>query len=240
MSTMQQIFQKIKTDITKSNPTVPGLIQRLSDYSDELSHASGGSGGDSVEVTQIQSTGTKIASVAVNGVGTDLYAPNVSVTQTVSTGTKIGSVNGTDLYAPAVSAGDVAITAISGITGDDVQDALEALQTNKLNKDNGSVSITADGVKTYSALLDELFALIDFTKLRSFSTLHIGASEYQCEGLPTDNTYIRFSTVSSLYIFRLQIKSSASEFLRFKFSDATDSDQSTTAPASGTEIKIKY
>ena len=133
MSTMQQIFQKIKTDITKSNPTVPGLIQRLSDYSDELSHASGGSGGDSVEVTQIQSTGTKIASVAVNGVGTDLYSPDVSVTQTVSTGTKIGSVNGTDLYSPAVTAGDVAITAISGITGDDVQDALEALQSNKAN-----------------------------------------------------------------------------------------------------------
>ena len=112
MSTMQQIFQKIKTDITKSNPTVPGLIQRLSDYSDELSHASGGSGGDSVEVTQIQSTGTKIASVAVNGVGTDLYAPAPTTT---------------------LGADHVSISPISGITGDDVQDALEDLQMNKAN-----------------------------------------------------------------------------------------------------------
>lgn len=35
----------------------------------------GGGGGSTVSVTQIQSTGTKIATITVDGVGTDLYAP---------------------------------------------------------------------------------------------------------------------------------------------------------------------
>ena len=70
--------------------------------------------GDTVEVTQVQSTGTKIATVKVNNTPTDLYAPassgdTVEVTQVQSTGTKIAtiSVNSvpTDLYAPAGGGG---------------------------------------------------------------------------------------------------------------------------------------
>lgn len=38
--------------------------------------AQGGSGGSTVTVTQIQTTGTKIATITVDSVGTDLYAPN--------------------------------------------------------------------------------------------------------------------------------------------------------------------
>jgi hypothetical protein len=75
--------------------------------------------GDSVEVTQIQSTGTKIATVKVNNTPTDLYAPassgdTVSVEQVQTSGTKIAtiSVNSvpTDLYAPAGGGGGSAPT----------------------------------------------------------------------------------------------------------------------------------
>lgn len=38
--------------------------------------ATGGGSGSTVEVTQIQTTGTKIATITVDSVGTDLYAPN--------------------------------------------------------------------------------------------------------------------------------------------------------------------
>lgn len=40
-----------------------------------VTNGSGGSGGSTVSVTQILSTGTKIASITVDGVTTDLYAP---------------------------------------------------------------------------------------------------------------------------------------------------------------------
>ena len=70
---------------------------------------SGGGGGSTVTVTPIVTTGTKIATIGVDGTNNDLYAPNgggstVSVTQVVSTGTKIATITvdgtGTDLYAP--------------------------------------------------------------------------------------------------------------------------------------------
>ena len=78
----------------------------------EAGIASGGSGGGSVvEVTPIQTTGTKIASISVDGVASDLYAPenggggsNVSVDQIQTSGTKIATITvddlATDLYAP--------------------------------------------------------------------------------------------------------------------------------------------
>ena len=69
-----------------------------------------GTDGSVVSISQVISTGTKIASITIDGVVTDLYAPNggsgstVSVTQIQSTGTKIATITvdgvGTDLYAP--------------------------------------------------------------------------------------------------------------------------------------------
>ena len=68
-------------------------------------------GGDSVSWTQLQSTGTKIAEIDINGTPTDVYVPNnggggdsVSWNQIEQRGTKIAEIdiNGTttDVYAP--------------------------------------------------------------------------------------------------------------------------------------------
>lgn len=62
-------------------------------------------------VTQVQTSGTKIATVSIDGTSTDLYAPEgggggstVSVTQTLSSGTQVASIDvdgtSTTLYAP--------------------------------------------------------------------------------------------------------------------------------------------
>lgn len=68
-------------------------------------------GGSDVEVTPILESGTKIATIEVDGVGIDLYAPtpeeptSVEVTQVLSSGTKIASIEvdgvSTDIFAPA-------------------------------------------------------------------------------------------------------------------------------------------
>ena len=66
---------------------------------------SSGSGSD-VTVTQVVESGTKIATIGVDDVSTDLYAPEVAVTQVLESGTKIATVTvgevATDLYAPVV------------------------------------------------------------------------------------------------------------------------------------------
>lgn len=54
------------------------ILQRLCEaINDLIEHGGGGSGGGStVTVSQIQATGTKIATITVDGTETDLYAPS--------------------------------------------------------------------------------------------------------------------------------------------------------------------
>ena len=69
-----------------------------------------GGGGSSVEVTPILTSGEHIADIEVNGVTSELYAPEaaapteVEVTQVLTTGTKIATIGvdgvDVDLYAP--------------------------------------------------------------------------------------------------------------------------------------------
>lgn len=74
----------------------------------------GGGSGSSVVWTQIQQSGTKIATISIDGTDTDVYAPNggsgggdsVSWSQVVQSGTKIGTITinntPTDVYVPTV------------------------------------------------------------------------------------------------------------------------------------------
>lgn len=90
----------------------------------------GGSGGSSVSWTQIQATGTKIATITIDGVPTDVYAPNggsgggdsVSWTQVVQSGTKIGTITinnvATDVYVPAVPTNTSDLTNDSNFVSD--------------------------------------------------------------------------------------------------------------------------
>ena len=84
------IREKTETTGTMTPGQMPSKIRSIN---------GGGSGGvQSVEVTQIQSTGTKIASIDVDGTSTDLYAPNgggggstVTITPVLQSGTKIAT-----------------------------------------------------------------------------------------------------------------------------------------------------
>ena len=74
----------------------------------------GGGSGSSVVWTQIQQSGTKIATISIDGTATDVYAPSggsgggdsVSWSQVVQSGTKIGTITinntPTDVYVPTV------------------------------------------------------------------------------------------------------------------------------------------
>lgn len=72
---------------------------------EEVINAIVGAGGSSVSVTPIQTDGLNIATVTVDGVDKEIYAPSVTVTPIGSTGTKIAEIEiddaGFDIYAPA-------------------------------------------------------------------------------------------------------------------------------------------
>ena len=113
----------------------------------------GGSGGSSVEWSQIVTTGTKIATITIDEQSTDVYAPtgggggsSVSWNEIQTTGTKIAeiTIDGTtyDVYAPnvSVSASDVSYdNTTSGLTADDVQEAVDELDSG-LDTLSGTVS----------------------------------------------------------------------------------------------------
>lgn len=114
-------FKDIAKKLTTSIQTIPELVRILAEGLEKVEGA-----GSTVEVTQIISTGTKIASVKVDDETTDLYAPSssgstVEITQIVSTGTKIASVKvddvTTDIYAPSTSGGGINYSTAEQDTG---------------------------------------------------------------------------------------------------------------------------
>lgn len=148
---------------------------------------SGGSGSD-VTVTQVLSSGTKIATIAVGDVSTDLYCETMPTPET-------------------------------------------------------PISVTADGVKTMSALLDELYALIDATKLNEKSVFVMDAGTsinyYNYSG---KSSLIRFTGItmsaSTFYASQYDIKSTGSNW--FSCTGSTVSDVSSTVVTSGTILSIIY
>ena len=64
--------ESLNTTETPSRNVADVLAEELQN----IAQAIGGSGGDSVSWTQIQSTGTKIAEIEINGTSTNVYAPN--------------------------------------------------------------------------------------------------------------------------------------------------------------------
>lgn len=90
------IINAIKTGTPISNPR-----SRF----EEIINAIVGAGGSDVSVTPIQTDGLNIATVTIDGVDSEIYAPEITVTPVQLTGTKIAEIEidnvGHDIYAPA-------------------------------------------------------------------------------------------------------------------------------------------
>ena len=136
-----------------------GQVAKYNSTTQKWENANESGGGSTVTVTQIQSTGNKIATIGVDGVNTDLYSPSgvssVAVTQVQSTGTKIGTINvdgaSTDLYAPngggASALNDLTDVTISSATNGQV---LKYNGSNWVNSNDstGVSSVTVTQVQT--------------------------------------------------------------------------------------------
>lgn len=75
---MATVTKPIALDESLNTTEVPSrnVADVLAEELQNIAQAIGGSGGDSVQWTQIQSTGTKIAEIEINGTSTNVYAPN--------------------------------------------------------------------------------------------------------------------------------------------------------------------
>lgn len=120
---------------------------------------------------------------------------------------------------------------------DDVEELKEAVF-------RGSESVTADGVKTWETLLNELRAKIDLTKVTIYSVLTWNGDIYSA--MYIDNNTLGFSlSGTSSFIsggtpatVEMLIRSSSSQC--FVISGTTATDISSNKPTNGTEIALHY
>ena len=115
---------------------------------------------------------------------------------------------------------------------DDVEDLKEAA-----NK--GSVSVTADGVKTYSEILDDLYALIDTDKITNISTLQ--RDSINCvlvDNGATKEFSVAWMNASHYGISFFSLGASGSTF--FEMQDGTITDKSNSVVNAGRVFTFRY
>ena len=118
-----------------------------------------------------------------------------------------------------------------------------------INPDKGYVEVTGDGVKTYATLLNELFALVDKTKInKSSALLNItpNGETYYYQPEYVDNTEFIFSgcsaNQSNFAVTGVTIKATGSTSYQAvtSTSSTTINEQSSVVPVSGRKFRLVY
>ena len=175
---------------------------------------SGGGTGSTVVVTPRLSSGTRIATITVDGSATDLYAPSLSISQTQGStgGTQIASINSTAIYAPAVtvtqvqtsgvevarikvgSANPVSIFAPSGSSGSSGVQTVVG-RTGDVTTDQIATALTNAGYK----LTDTVQDLSGYLPLTAGSSKALTNTLYTRGLLPTANASYDLGSLSAAY-----------------------------------------
>lgn len=111
---------------------------------------------------------------------------------------------------------------------------------NNIN-DKGSVSVTADGTKTYTQLLNSLFTLIDFSKVKTTSALATGTNVMSVVAIDGTSKigFTNLSVGASAWFASYSEVTNSSSLFR-TVNNGTITDRSATAPASGTVFTLYY
>lgn len=137
------------------------------------------------------------------------------------------------------TAADVTLAPITGMVATNVQDGISEL---KGMISAGSVSVTADGVKTYGALFDELFALINSSKITNKAVVaNSNGNVLVCTG-NYGNVYsfacqwIDSNNASCIMEYKLMSTGSTAK----RIDGSTYSELTSTAPTSGVKFELFY
>lgn len=110
--------------------------------------------------------------------------------------------------------------------------------------DKGSVSVTADGVKTYRTLLDELYALIDSSKTSNKTVLVVGDELYRLDRIASGVYIFQSSRIHSSYVgfFEYRILSTASTYYSAVVTsgEVRVTENSASVATSGTVFEVCY
>ena len=141
-----------------------------------------------------------------------------------------------------------AINEVNGIAGD-LDDLTTMEKTNlvgainEINSaiaDKGSVKVTGDGVKTYSATLAELFALVDYTKVTRDTYLIDGNLIGQLMCNRPDTHELTFVSCTGNVFYNYTVGSATSAVRSFRLSDQSYVDLGNAVVTNGVELVIHY
>ena len=145
-----------------------------------------------------------------------------------------------------ISSGAVGAAAVnydntgSGLTATNVQDAIDELDS-VINP--GSVSVIADGVKTYEELFEDLHALTDFTKITKDTALIFNGLIYHCVRFGVSSARFTWMecTTTSLDDRMVILQSNSNHYsATTTTSGTTFSNLSSVVPANGMAIELIY
>ena len=131
----------------------------------------------------------------------------------------------------------------SGLTATDVQSAIDELAQGGGGSVTEKIEVTGDGTKSIGTLLDELYALIDSTKIsvRSVLTFVYNGANYVLRiGRFIPGNYYRFGVAVDYYSYGAQVLASSSKFTAFTHGQNSDTDQSSTAIAAGVKVTLYH
>lgn len=189
------------------------------------------------------------ATSAAQGISDAASASTVATSANNKANTLDTQINtpGTGLAA-VVSGHTTAITSINSDIGSTVLPTIAQTLTGAIDElyndiTGSSVSINADGVKTYSQLMDELFALVTFANVSRNSKLIFSTSAGDSFFDLTNKTGVLVysnatSSDTDFYVTSLTLKSSGSTY--YASARSSTLNQSTTVPAVGFQIILYY
>jgi len=129
----------------------------------------------------------------------------------------------------------------SGLSATRVQGAIDEVVA---KVDRGSVSVTADGVKTYGTLLNELQALVDYAKVTDYAYLKMGAVVMRVTVVNTSGSALVGGSVSlngnPPYLFCHLFLLSTNDSHYYWADGSTTTDRTSYTPSNGTVIKLVY
>lgn len=149
---------------------------------------------------------------------------------------------------------DGTILNITNIAGNPVVDPSDIILSNGESVEaalvKGSVSVTADGVKTFGQLIGDLTALVDFSKLNANSKLSIVYASYTsvfaAVRISGDGAHFAITDYGSSSTITYQTirlgDSSNAKFVggTLQAGSTSVSNSTSTVPASGTVLEISY
>lgn len=244
---MNGAYSTIDTTM-KSNAQAAAAAQSTADTNttaiSTLDTQVNGSGGIAARVSAVETQATNTAG-AVNTINSLIGDGTPTTTaQTIipAINELDADLNGAGGTAAKVTALETKVgTAVLTTTAPDLCGAVNELNA---KVGGGSVYVTADGVKTNSQLLDELYALVDASKVSLNSTLNIttGTSEAIHNMNNKTATLYSYSRVdadsSHLRVRALHVLASSSEYRSLE--DTTVTDVSSSIPSAGTVFTITY